>query len=64
MDCRTDLYIVSELVMSAEVRSNWYETQCEILHTLDAVVGALLGSAVGEELGSKDPVTAVGCVDG
>ena len=64
VDCKTDSYTPFRLVMSVEVRPCGVVTQCEILHTLDVVVGALLGSIVGDELGSKDTVPAVGRVDG
>lgn len=64
MDCSTDSYIPFRLVMSVEVRPSGVVTQCEILHTLDAVVGELLGSIVGDKLGSNDTVPTVGRVDG
>ena len=53
-DCRTDLYILSELWIAAEVRPNGNETQCEILHSVGGLVGALLGSVDGSLLGDAD----------
>ena len=73
MDSSSDLYVLSTLLISAEVRPNGNETQCEISHTVGAVLGVLVGSADGEELGcvitlggllgSVDGVL-LGCADG
>ena len=43
VDSSSDLYSASILLMSAEVRPNGNETQCEILHSVGGLVGALLG---------------------
>ena len=55
VDSSSDLYALSILLMSAEVRPNGNETQCEISHS----VGGLVGDADGEELGCD-----VGCALG
>ena len=54
VDRRTDLYILSELWIAAEVRPNGNETQCEILHSVGCLVGSLLGSVDGSLLGDAD----------
>ena len=51
VDSRADLYTFFKLIMSAEVRANGNETQCETMHTLDVVVGAAVGSTLGSLLG-------------
>ena len=51
MDSSSDLYVLSTMLISAEVRPNGNETQCEISHTVGAVLGVPVGSADGEELG-------------
>jgi hypothetical protein len=77
VDSSSDLYVLSTMLISAEVRPNGNETQCEISHTVGAVLGVPVGSADGEELGcvitlgvllgSTDGVLlgeALGCADG
>ena len=51
VDSRTDLYTFFKLIMSAEVRANGNDTQCEIMHTLDVVDGEAVGSVLGSLLG-------------
>ena len=54
VDSSSDLYSLSILLMSAEVRPNGNETQCEISHSVGGLVGALLGSVDGSLLGDAD----------
>ena len=54
VDSSSDLYTLSMLLMSAEVRPNGNETQCEISHSVGGLVGALLGSVDGSLLGHAD----------
>ena len=54
MDSSSDSYKPSTLVMSAEVRPNGNEIQCEISHTRGVLLGALLGSTDGSLLGDVD----------